>query len=376
MRQVLFLEPEVKHYRVPFLLELEKKLRGENIQFKVAYGQAVSHERAKQDQALVAPPLGVQIRNVWLLGGRALWQRAWREVMQSDLVIVDQGNKNLINYPLLLLSQLGLKKVAFFGHGWNRRKTSSRASEWVKRLTLNWVNGWFAYTEGTRDYLIRHGVPGANIFVVNNSIDTAAIRRELDSISAEEVRSVRASLGISDADPVALYCGGLFPEKRIDVLLEVARVARGLIPGFHLIIVGTGQDLDQMKELARDNHAVKFVGPKFGREKSVFFKASDVFVHPGSIGLAVLDAFAAGLPVLTSDFNVHSPEIEYLVAGKNGMQVPCDAEAFANELVRWYSNPALLEQLRAGARASAEQYGVEAMADRFRRGILQLLDRR
>ena len=62
-----------------------------------------------------------------------------------------------------------------------------------------------------------------------------------------------------------------------------------------------------------DLNWVHWVGPKFGREKTDLMAISDVFLLPGRVGLAILDAFA----VLTTRLDIHCPEIEYLEEDRN-----------------------------------------------------------
>ena len=52
---------------------------------------------------------------------------------------------------------------------------------------------------------------------------------------------------------------------------------------------------------------------------SRIFRASDAVVIPGYVGLAVNHAFAHGLPVITCQSEIHSPEIEYIENDVNGL---------------------------------------------------------
>ena len=60
------------------------------------------------------------------------------------------------------------------------------------------------------------------------------------------------------------------------------------------------------------------MGQKFGRE-GLALRMADIFVIPARTGLAILDSFAAGLPLFTTDIAIHGPEAEtYLIDGYNG----------------------------------------------------------
>jgi hypothetical protein len=52
---------------------------------------------------------------------------------------------------------------------------------------------------------------------------------------------------------------------------------------------------------------------------------------PGRVGLVAVDALALGLPVLTTHFPFHAPELEYLVEGRSVHFLPAIAENFASE---------------------------------------------
>ena len=98
-------------------------------------------------------------------------------------------------------------------------------------------------------------------------------------------------------------------------------------------------------------------------------------LNPGLVGLSVLDAFALGLPMVTCDLPYHSPEIEYLVDGENGLVLAADTSAaeYGDNVAALMNDSDRLNRLSAGALASAEQYTVEEMVDRFATGILTAL---
>ena len=100
---------------------------------------------------------------------------------------------------------------------------------------------------------------------------------------------------------------------------------------------------------------------------------ADVFLLAGTVGLAVVDSFAAGLPLIATHLATHPPEISYVVNGYNGYLASHEANALANAIVEVLSNPALKEQLRQGAVESGEKYTMGAMVDNFRLGVKQCL---
>jgi glycosyltransferase involved in cell wall biosynthesis len=102
---------------------------------------------------------------------------------------------------------------------------------------------------------------------------------------------------------------------------------------------------------------------------------ADIFLLAGTAGLAIVDSFAAGLPVIATRLTTHSPEIGYLSDGENGKITAHSAAALADAAVETLTNPTLLATLRRGAQVAGSQYTIEAMIENFRAGIKQCLAR-
>ena len=97
---------------------------------------------------------------------------------------------------------------------------------------------------------------------------------------------------------------------------------------------------------------------------------------PCGVGLGILDAFAAGLPFLTTDDPGNFPEIAYLetsINGPNGIMTPHDVDAYSQAVISLLSDRNRLRALQDGAALSGQAYTIENMAERFREGIIQCL---
>jgi L-malate glycosyltransferase len=375
MKNVLIIEAQIKRYRRPFYKRLHQALRAEGVQLKVVYSAPVPSEARKHDNCELPREYGVRVPAYWFGKERLLFQPAFREIAAAHLVVVEQANKFILNHPLLFLSLLKLKRLAFWGLGENLQADRSAFSEWYKERTLDWVHAWFAYTEGTARYLLRHGVPPAKITAVQNSVDTRKIQNCIRNLSPNAKAALRAKLGIGLAAPVGIFVGMLHKVKSIPFLIHAGEKIRQTIPEFHLLVVGAGPDEEEIERAATHLPWVHFVGPKFGDRKAQLLAIADVFLLPGRVGLAVLDGFAAGLPLVATRLPIHGPEIEYLEEGLNGLITPPDPDAYAQAVALLLSNPQKLQLLREGAANSAEKYSIEAMVEKFKRGIVQCLAR-
>ncbi|MBU2223758.1 MAG: glycosyltransferase, partial [Gammaproteobacteria bacterium] len=112
-------------------------------------------------------------------------------------------------------------------------------------------------------------------------------------------------------------------------------------------------------------------GPCFGDDKAAAYAVADVVLHPGLLGLAVLDAFAAELPVITTHFAGHSPELAYLQSGFNGLLVT--ETALSQVMLDLSQSPEQLQALALGAAQSASRYSLPAMVSAFTAGVRQML---
>lgn len=366
----------MKQYRVPFFENLHRALRGEGIELRVAYGDPPASEEKKQDNVELGEPCGRKIRNRWLMGERLLLQSLYGEVRRADLVIVEQASRNLMNYILLLLSALGSRKVAYWGHGYDRKRRQGSISERWKRRLINRGDWWFAYTPGTARYLLGCGVPEEIITTVCNSVDTRVFKEELEAVEPSALRDARMSLGMDESRKIGLYCGALYREKHIGFLLKAAARIKETLPEFELLVIGGGSEEGDVKEAARVHPWIHSLGPRFGHEKAIYFRMAHVFLNPGLVGLAILDCFTAGIPMITTDVPVHSPEIDYLEDGVNGLMIPHDLERYAEEVARVLGDEARLAGMRGNALESGKRYSIEAMVEDFKNGIVDCLSLR
>jgi glycosyltransferase involved in cell wall biosynthesis len=369
MKRVLIIEAQMKQYRPPFYARLYESLRSEGLQLRVAYSGPAQEELAKQDNCELPREYGLKVKGSWFFGKRMLYQPLLREIHSADLVISDQANRLVLTHYLLLLSRMGIKRVAFWGHRENKQGSSSFFLGRYQKRTLHWVTWWFAYTAGAAEYLRRQGVPESKITVVQNSVDTRQISESLQSFDANARAALRASMGIPAAAPVGIFVGTLQKIKSLPLLLKACWRIREKAKDFHLLVVGGGPEEEQIRESARGDTRVHFTGPKFGEEKAKLLGIADLFLLPGAVGLAILDAFAAGLPLVTTRVAIHGPEMEYFEQHVNGVMTAHDVDAYAAAAIRLFRNPEELCVLQEGARSSARKYSIEAMAENFRKGI-------
>ncbi|GAA3005015.1 glycosyltransferase [Streptomyces fulvorobeus] len=189
------------------------------------------------------------------------------------------------------------------------------------------------------------GVPAARIHLVPNGIDA-----ELFRYDAGRRRATRELLGIPADAFVVGGVGRLVPGKRFDVLVR----AVAALPGARLLLAGDGPERGALTALAQRLGAsdrVLLLGeceegrPGAGPGVPALLSAMDTFVSASreeSFGLAVVEALAAGLPVLYAA----CPAVEDLPADRSAGATRFSGDA--GELTA-----ALRPRMRAGPHRTA-----------------------
>lgn len=366
---VVVTQRRLTHYRVAFFEALRRELDARGIRLVLLHGQPDPDEIKKGDEGMLEWAIRV-VNRYWKIGEKYLvWQPIRLDEKTAALVVITQENRILSNYLHIFKRSFGGPKIAFWGHGANlQSRDSGSTKERFKRWTTNRVDWWFAYTQMSADLVTAAGFPGNRITVLNNAVDTSEMLLQRQSVTPEETHALRESLGFG-AEPVGVFVGSLYVDKRLDFLFAAAEAIRREVPDFHLLIVGEGQERDKVQAWCAAHPWARWVGARFGREKVAYVSVAQVMLNPGLVGLGVLDAFVCGVPMLTTNCGIHSPEIAYLENGINGVMTADDLNPYVDASVRLLRDAQALDGLRAGCAASAQEYTVENMAHRFADGI-------
>jgi len=375
MKKVLILYKFMPQYRIEFFNQLKEKLeKNHNIKLDLIYGRLKNQDSTKNDERDLAWAEFRDNKKIKIANTELLWQPCLDKINDVDLVIVEQANKLLVNYVLMFLSKFRKFKFAFWGHGANLQDNHNSLKNKFKYLSLNKVDYWFAYTNNVKKFLISKNVNESDISVLNNSIDTKTLRDDYEKLDSAYVEQLKNDLNIK-SNNIAIYCGGIYKEKRIEFLLESVIKVRQSIPDFHLLVLGAGPDDYLIKNASVKHDWIHYVGPKFGNEKVAYFKMSSLFLMPGLVGLAVIDSFVTETPMITTEFPYHSPEIEYLENNKNGFITKNEFTIYTNKLIELFQNLDKIEELKNGCRISSNYYSTENMVDNFIDGILKCLNK-
>ncbi|MCU1281781.1 MAG: hypothetical protein JWM53_5327, partial [bacterium] len=240
-----------------------------------------------------------------------------------------------------------LTKLAIKGYKWIRASALNRLV--TTRIA---VSGFVADSVFASEF-----VPRERIVVNANGIDVSRF------VNADRER-VRSELGAQNA-PLVVCPSRMFPEKGVDVLIRALQLIGSDV---HLAIVGNGPDQSKCETLARSIGAadrVHFLGLRDDME--CVLAAADVTVVPSlwdeAFGLVVIEAMAAGSPVVVTDSGA-MPEI--VQHGKCGLVVPKgDVSALAHAINQLITDTTLANDIRAAAhRRVTDMYRLGSWVDR------------
>lgn len=376
MKKVVVLQHRLLHYRVPLFELLRENCRKDGIDLVLVHGQASEIEKSRMDEGKLDWAIRVQ-NHYWRVAGKdILWQPFPDRAKGASLVIVMQENRILSNYLLLVKRLFGGPLVGYWGHGRNFQSVAPDGlRERWKSFLLTRIDWWFTYTDISVDHITRHGYPREKITNLENAIDVSGFQHELTSVTDEELRNMCRELSLPEHARVGVYCGSLYAEKRVDLIIESADQIRSAVPDFHCIVIGDGPSAGEIRAAVATRPWIHCVGVKKGHAKAILFRLAHVQLNPGAVGLHVLDAFSAGLPMITISPALHGPEISYLLNEVNGIITPTDdAEAYAKAVIRVLTDDAYRSAMQARCLADAQHYTVENMVHNFCEGILRCLE--
>ena len=161
-----------------------------------------------------------------------------------------------------------------------------------------------------------------------------------------------------------LFVGRLQERKRLDNLLR-ACAALPVDSQPQVCIVGDGPARTSLEQLARQIYPqAEFTGARFGEQLAAYFESADLFVLPGTGGLAVQQAMSYGLPVIVAEADGTQGS---LVRPENGWLLPANnPEALVKALQQAITDPLRLRQMGAESyRIVSEEVNLERMVAVF-----------
>lgn len=345
-------------YRVPFFEMLGEHCRDGLGLFA---GSPRSGENIPQAGAINGVEW-VHAHNIHILQGKlyACWQGGilqWLKAWQPDVLIAEANPRYLSTPSAIRWMHAQNKPVIGWGLGAKPYPGSKPGFLNISRKRfLQQFDAMITYSQSGAEEYTRIGVDPKSIFVAVN-----AVTHRPTNPPPSRPLTLKEK-------PKVLFVGRLQARKRIDHLIKAcAAIPVDLQP--ELWVVGDGPEKVALEELAREVYpATHFTGSKFGGELDVLFDQADLFVLPGTGGLAIQQAMSHALPVIAAEADGTQ---ENLVRSGNGWQIPpADLVQLTHTLEMALSDIPRLRQMGAESfRLVSEEINLESMVDAFLNAI-------
>jgi phosphatidylinositol alpha-mannosyltransferase len=278
--------------------------------------------------------------------------RALLKKEQFDIIHLHEPMAPIL--PLCVLEFSKSVNVGTFHASYSRqhlyRFTSPIIKRWQKRL-----HGNIAVSPAARRY-VNNTFPG-DYEIIPNGIDFKHFSGNVSPLPQYQ-----------DGKLNILFVGRLEKRKGLQYLLEAYSKLKWEIPNIRLIVVGPGNpDKESYRILSSHNlQDVDFVGKVSYDDLPRYYASADIFCSPAtgaeSFGIVLLEAMAAGKPVVASDIEGFRG---VMTDGEHGLLVPKkDSDALADALGKLARDPELRSKLGGQGNRTAEEYRWEVVAGR------------
>ena len=270
----------------------------------------------------------------------------WLKNQNPDVLIMEANPRYLSTPSAVKWMHKRSKPVIGWGLG------SPPTSELRRKRRLRFIgqfDAMISYSQRGADEYAELGFPNDKIFVAHNSVSPAPIH------------PLPSRPSTFNLQPSILFVGRLQARKRLDYLLR----ACAEIQNIRLVIVGDGPERESLESLAKEIYqSAEFAGAKHGDELKAYFEEADLFVLPGTGGLAVQEAMSFGLPIIVAQGDGTQDD---LVRKENGWQIPPnDYDALVSTMKDALSDVARLRIMgEESYRVIKEEINIQKMADVF-----------
>jgi phosphatidyl-myo-inositol alpha-mannosyltransferase len=256
----------------------------------------------------------------------------------------------LVPVVALAAAAAGPRPVVGTFHAWSDRARLYRGVAPLGRRVAARLAARIAVSPAARSYAAAAlGLPEGAFALVPNGIDVARFA------ATEPIPE------LADRDrPLLLFVGRLERRKGLEVLVRAYLRLRVSRPEVRLCVVGDGPERDRCQRLVPPSVRpdVLFVGAVAPDDLPRYHASADVFVAPAlggeSFGIVLLEAMAAGLPVVASAIPGYRTVLRDGLQGR--LVAPADVPALADALAVLCANGHLRAALAAQGRITAEEY--------------------
>jgi glycosyltransferase involved in cell wall biosynthesis len=373
--KVAFISVYIAEYKVFLCTAMDRLFPG---QFYALHGQERPGTRPR-DYGPLPIQNNIAVKNRFLVfkGIDLTWTPGvwWMLVNRPSVVILGDGVRVISNYFMHFVGKLTGAKIIYYTHGYNHQAVFTRsarvasASERIRRFLFAHSDALIVYAQANKSYLEACGIR-TKIFVSPNTLDTPTLLARRANVSQDALEALRRSLGVKEGQHIIVFLGRLVPEKEVDLFVDVIRqLERAEKSRYVGLVVGDGPSLTHLKEYS-EGLFIHFAGHQSGQALMNHLVCADCVFIPSHVGLAVIEAFCAGKPFVTCKGRHHSPEIDYVRHGINGLIIDApDPSDIAREIARLLNDQDKLKQMSHEASITARALHPDASIEGFVQAI-------
>ncbi|MTV25483.1 glycosyltransferase family 4 protein [Nitriliruptoraceae bacterium ZYF776] len=296
-------------------------------------------------------------------GAARATRRALRE-LRPDVVHVHEP---LVPAVGLAAATTDVAPVVATFHAWSDRARLYRTGRTIARRVVRHVGTWVAVSDAAAGYHGRGlGVPARAFSVVPNGVDVA---RFSDGTPFADIAD--------DPRPSLLFVGRLEPRKGLEPLVRAFTRLKSTRPDLRLYVVGDGPERARCQALLPGalRTDVVFLGRVDHDDLPRYYRSCDLYVSPAlggeSFGIVLLEAMAAGAPIVASDLPGYRSVARDGVQGR--LVPPGDPAALADAIGALLDNPALRAAMAGEGRRTVADYDWPVVAQRVRTLYLEAI---
>ncbi|MCS6882842.1 MAG: glycosyltransferase family 4 protein [Oscillochloridaceae bacterium] len=228
------------------------------------------------------------------------------------------------------------------------------ARNYLIHAPLLWVDHVVALSRAERNLLARLGLDPLRVSVLPNAVDLRVYEDEPPPVGARP--------------PLVLFIGQLVPRKGFDLLARAMPLVVRAVPEARFVFVSHNRDGElELRRIAAEGGVadrLAIMGPVSEAEKIGLLHEAAVMAAPSryeGFGIPLIEALAAGAPVVTTDVVAGN---EIIAHERTGLLVPYgDVEGLAAAIIRLLSDRTLGACLAAAGRPEAfARYSAETLA--------------
>jgi len=363
-------QPRVPRYRRAFFRQLIELGSKSGIEYKVYAPINVTDPRQDEDFSNIDV---TRVRSVkFKIKGRIFnFINPIKILRNSDFIISEHALHD--TFFLMSIFHLVYKPYGLWGHGRNYTTAQPKILESFKIAIAKKANWFFTYTDSGAKHLISKNLESSKLTILNNSIDVTKTREALLAAKLIDPNEIREKYCIQ-SEFCLLFIGGIDESKRIDFLIHSAVLLKEKGVDFTLAVCGSGSQSHLLTGL--DALGIKLFGFANETQKAELATISSVILNPGRVGLIAVDSLALECPIVTTDWNLHAPEFDYLENNSNAVITSNSVNSYSDSVISILRDPARLKSLKKQCAIDSFNFSVEKMVQNFHSGVLEMTARK